>query len=62
MDGDTLLNLALVPRFGAKGAIASSMVSFAVTTFGLEIFQARARANLVVMARGVFLPWRSFPG
>ena len=56
------LNLALVPRWGARGAIASSLVSFTVTTFALEIFQPKARANLRLMARAVFLPWRSFAG
>jgi O-antigen/teichoic acid export membrane protein len=52
------LNLILVPRWGAGGAIASSMVSFAVTTFGLEVFNPRARANLKLMASAVLFPWR----
>lgn len=56
------LNLALVPRWGARGAIASSLASFAVTTFALEIFQPKARANLRLMARAVCLPWRPFAG
>ncbi len=56
------LNLALVPHWGARGAIASSLASFAVTTFALEIFQPKARANLRLMARAVFLPWRPFAG
>jgi O-antigen/teichoic acid export membrane protein len=56
------LNLVLVPRWGARGAIAASFVSFGVTIFALEIFQPRARANLRLMARAVFLPWRPFAG
>jgi O-antigen/teichoic acid export membrane protein len=52
------LNLWWVPRYGARGAIAASMVSFAVTTFALEVFQARARANLRLMLRAMFLPWQ----
>ena len=55
-----LLNLWLVPVWGARGAIASSLVSFALTTFGLEFFHPRARTNLRLMACAVFLPWRRF--
>jgi O-antigen/teichoic acid export membrane protein len=54
-----ILNMLLVPRWGARGAIASSFASFAVTTFALEFFQPRARKNLRLMARAVFLPWRT---
>jgi O-antigen/teichoic acid export membrane protein len=56
------LNLVLVPRWGARGAIASSLASFAVTTFALEIFQPKARVNLRLMARAACLPWRPFAG
>ncbi len=56
------LNLALVPLWGARGAIVSSFASFALTTFACEVFQPRARANLRLMARAVFLPWRPFAG
>jgi O-antigen/teichoic acid export membrane protein len=55
-----LLNLVLVQRWGARGAIVSSFASFGVTTFALEFFQPRARANLCLMARAVLLPWRGF--
>lgn len=54
------LNLWWVPRWGARGAIAASLASFAATTFALEFFQPRARINLGLMARAVFLPWRRF--
>jgi O-antigen/teichoic acid export membrane protein len=57
---NVLLNLWLVPAWGARGAIASSLVSFAVTIFALEGFQPAARRNLRLMARAVFLPWRPF--
>jgi O-antigen/teichoic acid export membrane protein len=53
-----LLNLALVPPLGVRGAIVSSLVSFAVTTFALEVFQPRARSNLLLMMRAIFIPWR----
>ncbi|HEY4300801.1 MAG TPA: flippase [Candidatus Didemnitutus sp.] len=54
------LNLWLIPRWGARGAIVSSIASFAVSTFLLEGFQPLARANLGLMIRAVVLPWRSF--
>jgi O-antigen/teichoic acid export membrane protein len=59
--GNLMLNLILVPRWGARGAIIASFVSFGITTFALEIFQPRARWNLRLMMRAMFLPWRSFP-
>jgi O-antigen/teichoic acid export membrane protein len=52
------LNFLLVPRYGSKGAIAASFVSFGVTAFALEVFQPRARENLRSMAKAVFLTWR----
>jgi len=52
------LNLWWVPRFGARGAICSSLLSLAVTTFAFEAFHSRARVNLGLMLRAVFLPWR----
>ena len=56
------LNVVLVPAWGARGAILTSFASFGVTTFALEVFQPQARENLRLMARAVFLPWRSFTG
>jgi O-antigen/teichoic acid export membrane protein len=57
-----LCNVWWVPLWGARGAILASFVSFGVTTFGLEVFQPAARANLRLMARAIFLPWRPFAG
>ncbi len=51
------LNLWWVPHWGAKGAIAASLVSFAATTFAFDGLHPRMRANLRVMARAVLLPW-----
>ena len=56
------LNLALVPHWGARGAIVASLASFALTIFGLEIFDLRARKNLGLMLRAIVLPWRPFAG
>jgi O-antigen/teichoic acid export membrane protein len=57
------LNLALVPHWGARGAIVASLASFALTIFGLEFFEPRARKNLHLMLRAIVVPWRPFsPG
>jgi O-antigen/teichoic acid export membrane protein len=58
---NVVLNLALVPHWGARGAIAASLISFFITTFGLEPFQASTRRNLRLMLLAVFLPWRPLP-
>lgn len=55
------LNVVLIPRWGATGAIFASFASFGVTIFALEAFQPRARANLQLMARAIFSPWRPAP-
>ncbi len=52
------LNFLLVPQWGARGAIVASLASFALTTFGLEWLDGRARWNLRLMLRAIFLPWR----
>lgn len=54
------LNLLLVPRYGALGAVAAALTSFAVTTFALEGLNTRARENRRQMALAVLLPWRRF--
>ena len=56
------LNLVLVPPWGARGAIVASLASFALTIFGLEFFEPRARKNLRLMVRAIVLPWRPFSG
>jgi O-antigen/teichoic acid export membrane protein len=57
-----LLNLWWIPAWGARGAIGASLVSFALTTFGLDGFHRQARFNLRLMLTAVFLPWRRFVG
>jgi O-antigen/teichoic acid export membrane protein len=56
------LNLWWIPHWGSRGAIAASLVSFAVTTFACEAFQAKSRINLRLMLTAAFLPWRRFVG
>lgn len=52
------LNFVLVRSLGSIGAIVSSMVSFTVTTFALDIFEPRARANLRLMLLATVFPFR----
>jgi len=53
------LNFVLIPMWGAQGAIVASLLSFTLTTFGLEWIDPRARANLYLMAAAVLRPWRA---
>jgi O-antigen/teichoic acid export membrane protein len=55
------LNFVLIPRWGVLGAVAASLVSFAITTFVLEWLQPKARRNLRLMALAAVLPWRQLP-
>lgn len=53
------LNWILIPQFGATGAVIASLLSFTLTTFGLEWTDVRARANFRLMLAAVVRPWRS---
>jgi O-antigen/teichoic acid export membrane protein len=53
------LNLVLVPRWGAEGAILASLASFTFTTFGLEWAERRARWNFRIMVVAILRPWRA---
>jgi O-antigen/teichoic acid export membrane protein len=56
-----VFNVWWVPQWGARGAILASFVSFGMTTFALELCHPVARANLRLMLRAIFLPWRPLP-
>jgi O-antigen/teichoic acid export membrane protein len=56
------LNLFFIPAWGARGAIAASLISFAVTIFALDGLHPKMRANLRLMVRSVLLPWQRFGG
>lgn len=53
------LNLIFIPRWGATGAVAASLFSFSLTTFGLEWAHERARWNLRLMVAAMLRPWRA---
>jgi O-antigen/teichoic acid export membrane protein len=50
-------NYILIPRFRSEGAIVSTIISFSVTTFAMDIFYARTRVNLRLMIYAVFKPF-----
>lgn len=52
------LNWVLIPLWGATGAIVASLLSFSLTTFGLEWMDGRARANSRLMLAAMLRPWR----
>jgi O-antigen/teichoic acid export membrane protein len=54
------LNLILVPRWGAEGAIVAALVSFGVTTFAFEALDRKTLGNLRLMGCAVLLPWRAY--
>lgn len=52
------LNYLLIPRYASVGAIWAMIVSFAVTTFIMDIFFARTRFNLALIGRALATPWQ----
>ena len=53
---NVVLNWALIPAYGAVGAAAATLVSFAVSTFWL-FRTARARVCVTMMGRALLLRW-----
>ncbi len=51
---NVLLNLWWIPRHGAVGAVWASLVSFAVTTVGVDLLHPRARGNVADLFRAGF--------
>ncbi|HRH36797.1 MAG TPA: polysaccharide biosynthesis C-terminal domain-containing protein, partial [Flavobacteriales bacterium] len=52
------VNYMLIPIYGSKGAIISTIISFTVHIFLLDLFVPRVRGNLRVMMKGIFTFWR----
>jgi polysaccharide transporter, PST family len=53
------LNLVLIPRFGAEGAIWASSASFFFTIFVMDLIVARTRQNFFTMVLALLTPWRA---
>lgn len=53
-----VLNYILIPVSGAPGALAGSLISFAVSIFLVDLFFAKTRKNLKLMFQGIFSFWK----
>ncbi|HLZ16592.1 MAG TPA: flippase [Cyclobacteriaceae bacterium] len=52
------LNYVLIPWYGAQGAIVSSILSFTISIFLLDLFFRRTRLNQRLMLQGIFSFWK----
>ncbi|MBL7962344.1 MAG: flippase [Flavobacteriales bacterium] len=52
------LNAFLIPRHGALGAVAASVISFTMSIFVVDLFFSRARSNFRSMVMGILTFWR----
>jgi len=50
-------NYFLIPYYRSEGAIISTIISFSVTTFVMDMFYARTRVNLRLMLQAVINPF-----
>ncbi|MEJ1960445.1 MAG: flippase [Gammaproteobacteria bacterium] len=55
---NVLCNLALIPRFGATGAAISCLISSAGATLVTAPFSKNISRSLVMLLRGIFVPFR----
>lgn len=54
------LNLLLIPRYGAWGAIWSGIVSYAMTIIVIDVWIVSLRQNLWLLLRAMITPWCLF--
>lgn len=47
-------NLILIPRYDAIGAVVATIISFAVTTFVIDMFYTKAHKNIRLTSRAIF--------
>ena len=57
MTAGILLNVLLIPRYGAFGAIYASIASFVLRIFVIDLFWEPTRPNLWLMCRALVMPW-----
>ncbi|QSA99636.1 flippase [Methylomonas sp. EFPC1] len=51
-------NYLLIPYYGAEGAIISTIISFSITIFMVDLFYTPSRLNLYLMVCAVFIPYK----
>ena len=55
---NVLLNLFLIPQYGAMGAAVASLVAYAVTSYFCLFFYSRTRVIASMMSRSIFFAFR----
>jgi len=55
---NVLLNLVLIPAWGAEGAIWASTASFLLTIVLMDLLFTRTRRNFFLVAKALLTPWR----
>ena len=53
-----VFNYFLIPIYGAVGAVMSSMLSFVVSIFAVDVFYAKTRENQKLMFKGMATFWK----
>ncbi|MDX8126520.1 flippase [Methylomonas sp. OY6] len=51
-------NYLLIPYYGAEGAIISTIISFSITIFMVDLFYTPTRLNFYLMVYAVFIPYK----
>ena len=51
-------NYFLIPKYQSEGAIIATIISFSITTFGIDIFYSSTRVNLKLMLHAICTPLR----
>lgn len=54
------MNFYLIPIYGVVGAIIASYLSFFVSTFLIDLFYQKTRANLLLMLKGILNSYQIF--
>lgn len=52
------INYLLIPRLASIGAIISSVISFSITIFVIDLFMKKTRENQKLIFRGIFSFWK----
>ncbi len=50
-------NYILIPFFGSEGAIVSTIISFSITIFIVDLFYSKMRCNLILMVYAICIPY-----
>ncbi|WP_422071101.1 flippase [Tranquillimonas rosea] len=57
---NVLLNVILIPNFGAHGAAIATVLSYAVASYGVLYFNRSTREIFRMMTKSQLQPWRGF--